>query len=87
MSCQRCRSSNEAELDAEMVFHFSGLKNLDKPGVWVFSRLSVCLDCGGSQFKIPERELAAVAKNTLANISSKLEQSADDVALSCGGAL
>lgn len=64
MSCQLCRSSNEAELNTEMVIHFSGLKNLDKPGVWVFSRLLVCLDCGSSQLKIPERELAAIAENT-----------------------
>jgi hypothetical protein len=87
MPCQLCRSSNEAELGAEVVIHFSGLKNLDKPGVWVFSKLLVCLDCGGSQFKIPERELAAIAKNTLANTSSSLEQSSDDIALSCGVAL
>jgi len=73
MSCQLCESSNEAELATEMVIHFSGLKNLDKPGVWVFSKLLVCLDCGGSHLKIPERELAAVAKNTLANTSSTLE--------------
>ena len=61
--CQ-CGSSNHAKLNPEMVIHFSGLKNLDKPGVWVFSKLLVCLDCGGSQFKIPERELAAVAQES-----------------------
>ena len=59
----------------QMVIHFSGLKNLDKPGVWVFSRLLVCLDCGSSQLKIPERELAAVAENTRADTSSRLMQS------------
>jgi hypothetical protein len=36
MSCQLCGSSKEAELTAEMLVHFPGLKNLDKPGVWVF---------------------------------------------------
>ena len=71
MSCLRCRSSNEAELDTEMVLHFSGLKNLDKPGVWVFSKLSVCLDCGSSHLDLPQKELAAVA--TLADTSSRLE--------------
>jgi hypothetical protein len=73
MSCQLCKSSHEAELATEMVIHFSGLKNLDNPGVWVFSKLMVCLDCGGSHLQIPERELAAVAKNTLANTCSTLE--------------
>jgi hypothetical protein len=70
MSCQLCGSSKGAKLDAEMVIHFSGLKNLDKPGVWVFSKLLVCLDCGGSQFKIPERELVSVAENTRENGSA-----------------
>ena len=54
-----------------MVLHFSGLKNLDKPGVWVFSKLSVCLDCGSSHLDLPQKELAAVA--TLADTSSRLE--------------
>jgi hypothetical protein len=70
MSCPQCGSSNRTTLNTEMVIHFSGLKNLDKPGVWVFSKLLVCLDCGGSQFKIPERELVKVAENTRENASS-----------------
>jgi hypothetical protein len=78
MSCQLCRSSNETKLDAEMVIHFSGFKNLDKPGVWVFSKLLICLDCGSSQFDIPEKELgklAALVEDTWANIPSKRRSS------------
>jgi hypothetical protein len=50
MSCLSCGSGNEAEFAAEMVMHFSfsGLKNLDKPCVWIFPKLLVCLDCGFS---------------------------------------
>jgi hypothetical protein len=48
MSSLLCGSGNQAELAAEMVIHFSGVKNLDKPGVWVFPKLLVCLDCGHS---------------------------------------
>jgi hypothetical protein len=44
-----------------MIIHFSGLKNLDKPGVWVFPKLFVCLDCGFSEFTVPEPELALLA--------------------------
>jgi hypothetical protein len=79
MCCQRCGSSNEAELDSEMVIHFSGLENLDKPGVWLFARLFVCLNCGCSHFTVPERKLVSIA-HTLENIS------AGDVALSRGAA-
>src|SRR5437879_2772267 len=55
MSCLLCGSGNQAELTAEMIIHFSGLKNLVKPGVWVFPTLLVCLDCGCSHFTVPER--------------------------------
>jgi len=82
MSCLLCGSVNQAELTAEMLIHFSGLKNLDKPGVWVFPKVFVCLDCGYSHFTVPERELASIA-HTLGISSSTLESSAGDVALSC----
>jgi len=75
MSCQLCGSGNETELAAEMIIHLSGLRNLDKPGVWVFAKLMVCLDCGCSQFTVPERELASIAR-TPENKSSPLESSA-----------
>ena len=38
MYCPSCRSSNQAEFTTEMMIHFSGLKNIDKPGVLVFPR-------------------------------------------------
>jgi hypothetical protein len=84
MSCHLCESSNEAELDAEMVIHFSGLKNLDNPGVWVFSKLLVCLDCGSSRFNVPETALASIAEGALARDSSKLANSAVGVVTGSG---
>ena len=60
MSCLSCGSGNQAELTAEMLIHFSGLKNLDKPGIWVFPKLLVCLDCGCSHFTLPKKELASL---------------------------
>jgi hypothetical protein len=83
MSCLLCGSGNQAELTAEMVIHFSGLKNLDKPGVWIFPKLLVCLDCGCSHFTVPERELASIA-HTLEISSTTLESSAGDGAPSSG---
>jgi len=64
MSCRLCGSGNEAEFAAEMIIHFSGLKNLDKPGIWVFPKLLICLDCGFSPFTVPESELALLASGT-----------------------
>jgi len=81
MSCLLCGSDNRAELTAEMLIHFSGLKSLANPGVWVFPKLLVCLDCGCSHFTVPERELASIAY-TLEISSPTLGSSAGDVAQS-----
>jgi len=53
--------ANETELSAEMAIHFSGLKNLDKHGVWVFANFLVCLDRGCSHFTVSEEKLASIA--------------------------
>jgi len=58
MSCFSCASGNEAEFAAEVNIHFPDVKNLDKPGVFVFPRVLVCLDCGFSRFTISGTELA-----------------------------
>lgn len=61
MSCLSCGSSNEAEFAAELVVHFSGLKNVGNPGVLVFPKIVICLDCGFAQFTVPQTELALLA--------------------------
>jgi hypothetical protein len=58
MSCLSCASGNQAEFTGEVNIHFPGLKNLDKPSIFVFPKLLVCLDCGCSWFTTPETELA-----------------------------
>jgi hypothetical protein len=45
-----------------MAIHFPGPKNIDKPVVWVFPELTVCLDCGASEFTVPKAELRQLAK-------------------------
>jgi hypothetical protein len=49
-----------------MGIHFPGLKNIDKPVVWVFPELIVCLDCGKAEFTVPEAELRLLAKGSAA---------------------
>ena len=61
MSCTFCTSTNQAEFPAEVNIHFPGLRDADKPGVLVFPRLMVCLDCGSSSFMTPALELARLA--------------------------
>ena len=57
LSCVLCASANQADFPTEIAIHFSGYKNLDKPVILAFPRILVCLDCGFSQFALPEAEL------------------------------
>jgi hypothetical protein len=70
MSCLLCASGNQAEFGGEILIHFRGLKNLDKPPFWVFPKLLVCLDCGSSRFMTPESELALLARGAPAREGS-----------------
>jgi hypothetical protein len=60
--CLVCKPENQARFAAEINVHFSGLKNIDNPGVLFLPKLVVCLDCGFSRFTTPESELALLAR-------------------------
>ena len=51
------QTENQRNFNGEIGTHFPGLKGLDKPIVWVFPKLLVCLDCGFAEFTVPEKEL------------------------------
>ena len=53
MSCRSCGSGNQRQFGSEINIHLSGV---DKPGVMLFPKLVVCLDCGFTEFSIPEAE-------------------------------
>jgi hypothetical protein len=57
MTCKSCSSENQRKFSSEIIVHFAGLKNLDTPPVFVFPKLLVCLDCGFTEFAIPEAEV------------------------------
>ena len=58
MACAYCDSRNQVEFASEIAIHFSGRESLDKPHVFVFPKIIVCLDCGFSEFSIAEPELS-----------------------------
>jgi hypothetical protein len=70
MYCALCESRNQAEFTAEMMIHLSGLRNIDRPGVLVFPKVWVCLDCGSSRFSTPETELRALGKGIAASAAA-----------------
>ena len=61
MICKSCSSDNSLRFSAEINVHFSGWEGLKRPGVFIFPKLLVCMDCGFTEFAIPERELAGLA--------------------------
>ena len=60
MACKSCGSVDQKKFKAEMAIHFPGVKNIDKPVVWVFPEIVVCFDCGNAEF-VPKSELRRLA--------------------------
>jgi hypothetical protein len=57
MPCPSCCSNRLSFFPTELNVHFPGREGLDKPTVWVFPQMLICLKCGFTQFMIPEAEL------------------------------
>ena len=80
MPCSYCHSNNAGLFPAETAVHFPGIEGLDKPIVWVFPKLFLCLNCGFTQFVTPEeplrqlREGVAQLKKPPASFASELRQ-------------
>lgn len=64
MACKSCQSGNQSYFNGEIAVHFPGLKGLDKPIVWVFPKLLVCLECGLTEFAVPNAELHVLRDGT-----------------------
>jgi hypothetical protein len=54
--CKACASDKQKTFSAEVALHFCGVEGLNRPIVWVFPKVNVCLECGVAEFIIPERE-------------------------------
>jgi hypothetical protein len=63
--CKSCQSLHQETFNGELAIHFSGIAGLKKPIVWTFPKLVVCLDCGLTEFSIPERELHVLVDGTV----------------------
>jgi len=65
VSCQRCEFPEMRTFPAEINIHFPGYEGLTKRTVWVFPQLLVCLNCGFTQFSIPESELQRLVADSV----------------------
>ena len=61
MACRSCSSKNQKEFGFELNIHFPGREGLDIAPVLVFPQGIVCLDCGFSEFVVPQTELRRLA--------------------------
>ena len=73
MQCERCQSETKKKFSAEVAIHFPGLAGFNKPIVWVFTDVLVCLHCGSAVFDIPPRELAVLSTGTSVEGAAVLE--------------
>jgi len=64
MSCPACARVNQVEFASEMMIHLPGLKSVANPGVLIFPKLLVCLDCGFARFTINGTELGLLTAGT-----------------------
>ena len=70
MICQSCGSEKLGSFTGELAIHFPGLKDLNKPVVWVFPEIWVCLKCGNAGLSVPEDELRVLAAETASPVTS-----------------
>ena len=62
--CTFCASKKMGKFGGEIGLHFKGIAELEKPVVFVFPEVMVCLTCGHAQFTVPGEELRVLATNT-----------------------
>jgi hypothetical protein len=56
-ACASCSSNNQCKLNAELALHFPELQGLDKPIVWAFPEVLICLNCGFAVFALADTAL------------------------------
>ena len=76
MRCKSCTSENQRKFTSEIAVHFSGLKNLDKPTVFVFPMLLVCIDCGFTEFAIAKADLELLTRDESSSDTSSWQKTA-----------
>lgn len=57
MACKRCSSERQSKFNSEVNIDLPGREGRDKPTLWVFPEIVVCLGCGFAEFSIPEDQL------------------------------
>jgi hypothetical protein len=76
VECSSCSSKNQRRFDAELALHFPGLDGLNKPIVWAFPEVLLCLDCGFAVFALDDEPLQQLHRGDELSDSDNLERAA-----------
>lgn len=64
MACRFCKSPDLRVFTAEVNIHFPGPESIDKPTVWVFPPVTICLHCGCAEFAVHGEPLKQLKDNS-----------------------
>ena len=74
MRCRSCAATLGGQtFTGEIALHFPGFDGLNKPIVWVFPRVLVCVQCGFAEFVVPEDSLKALRNPDVYSVQSAVE--------------
>jgi len=62
VTCTCDASDKLLTLNGEVALRSPGPEGLDKPAIFVFSKMVVCFHCGLTEFRIPQDELRLLAQ-------------------------
>ena len=65
-ACTVCGSANLGRFAAETAVHSVGMENINKPAVFVFPELAVCLHCGFAAFAVSQEQLRTLGDGNVA---------------------
>ena len=61
MPCSACNSQNLRKFGSEIAIHVEeGISDLTKPHVFVFPKITICMDCGHMHAQLNESDLPAL---------------------------
>ena len=72
MSCKSCQSDNQRNFNGELNIHFPGRKGWDKPTVWVFPPVTICVNCGCGEFMVHGEPLQQLKEHVTRSKSSNI---------------
>jgi len=77
MLCEHCGSSNGKEFGTEMNIHLPCPMSLDEPGIFVFPKLAICLDCGFARGLLREDEVRLIHERLAIRTQTQKKKNAD----------